>query len=200
RPARELLHQHRLPADLPLLPGDEGDPRLPHLARGHARAGGDPGRLLRLPRPAQALRRGALGRRRGRAPRPRHPALAPLRPRDEGGPPQRLRDGDAARAGRDRRAARRLLPPPRRVGHRDPLPERRPRGRRPRASASRAAEGPQDLSGSPFAFFSRRTSRSLAGPPLFTISWNWERKFATRLTRSMTMWMMRQASFSWRSR
>ena len=58
----------------------------------------------------------------------------------------------------------------------------------------------QDLSGSPFAFFSRRMSRSFVGPPPLMISWNWERKFATRLTRSMTTSMMRQASFSRRSR
>src|SRR5437016_1356263 len=58
------MHQHRLPADLPLLPGDEGDPRLRRLARGHARVGGRPGRLLRLPGPPQALRwTTAAGRR-----------------------------------------------------------------------------------------------------------------------------------------
>src|SRR5438876_192876 len=118
QPAGELLHQHRLPAHLPLFPGDEGDPRVPHLARRDARPRGDSGRLLRVSGGAPALRHGALGGRGGGAPHHGHSLLAPLRPRGGGGAAQRLPDGDAARARRDGRAARRLLPPPRRDRHR----------------------------------------------------------------------------------
>src|SRR5438876_163352 len=118
QPAGELLHQHRLPAHLPLLPGHEGDPRVPHLARRDARPRAHPGRLLRVPGSAPTLRDGPLGGRGGGAPHHGHSLLAPLRPRGGGGAAQRLPDGDAARARRDGRAARRLLPPPGRDRHR----------------------------------------------------------------------------------
>ena len=63
RAAGELLHQHRLPADLSLLPRHEGDPRLLHVAHGHAAARVHAGRVLHLPGAAQAVRHRAVGQR-----------------------------------------------------------------------------------------------------------------------------------------
>ena len=61
-------------------------------------------------------------------------------------------------------------------------------------------EAHQLLNSSPLAVLSRITWSSFSGPPLPTISWNWERKLATRLTCSMITSMTFHSPFVCRKR